>query len=73
MRKIKLEDTQEERECWVYLLHRYKPHLMELPFLDDYCAVDDPEKQYMPRYLREKPGPEYWTDVKLDELASPKE
>lgn len=69
-----MKDTEEERECWVYLLHRYKPHLMDLPFLEDYCAVDDPEKRYIARYLRDKTGQVYWTDVKLDEaLAPPKE
>ncbi|XP_050685982.1 putative gamma-glutamylcyclotransferase CG2811 isoform X2 [Eriocheir sinensis] len=66
-KKIKLEDSGEERECWVYLLHCYKPHLMDLPFLEDYCAVDDPEKVYIARCLRKEPGPEYWVDVKLDE------
>lgn len=70
-RNVKLEDSGEERECWVYLLHRYKPHLMDLPFLEDYCAVDDSEKQYCVRYMRDKPGPEYWTDVKLDEALAP--
>ncbi|KAK8396207.1 hypothetical protein O3P69_005339 [Scylla paramamosain] len=72
MRKVKLEESGKEVECWLYLLHKYKPFMMELPFLDDYnAAPDDPDKQYMPRYLREKGNEnEYWSDVKVDELTA---
>lgn len=64
-----MQESGKELECWVYLLHKYKPFMMELPFLDDYSAVDDdPDKQYKPRYLREEGV--YWSDVKMDEVTA---
>ncbi|XP_045108699.1 putative gamma-glutamylcyclotransferase CG2811 isoform X1 [Portunus trituberculatus] len=70
MKKVKLQESGKELECWVYLLHKYKPFMMELPFLNDYiAAADDPEKQYIARYLR-KEGDDYWLDVKMDEVTA---
>lgn len=69
IRKVKMQESGKELECWVYLLHKYKPFMMELPFLDDYSAADDdPDKQYKPRYLREEGV--YWSDVKMDEVTA---
>lgn len=71
VRKVKLEESGKEVEAWVYLLHQYKPFMMELPFLSDYCSLpDDSDKKYITRSLREVPGPEYWKDVKQDEESA---
>lgn len=67
--KMRMDESGKEVDCWVYLLHRYKPYMMELPFLDDYkLAVDnDPDNTYKLSKLIEIVGNEYWTDVKLDD------
>ena len=50
--------------AWVYLLHSFKPAMLQLPTLESYSAAGDHGLPYLPRYLRDKPGHEYWTDVK---------
>ena len=62
-----MQESKNEVECWVYLLHKYKPHMVELPYLESYSAKGDHGLEYVARYLRKKPGPEYWNDVKLEE------
>ncbi|KAG7171449.1 gamma-glutamylcyclotransferase-like, partial [Homarus americanus] len=68
--KIILQDSEEEIDCWIYLLFRYKPHMMELPFLKAYFSEGDPEKKYVAKYSREVIGKEYWSDVKIMESPS---
>lgn len=65
-----MESEEEEVECWVYLLFNFKPFMLELPFLTSYLSEGDHGKHYVARYLRQKPGPEYYTDVKLSEFKS---
>lgn len=65
IKKIRLEDSEEEIDCWIYLLFRYKPHMMDLPFFKAYLSKADHDKEYVPVYLRQDGGPEYWTDVKM--------
>ena len=66
MKKVKLNECGKEVECWVYLLHHYKPYMMQLPFLDDY-RDDDQDKKFVENFLRES-GFEYWSEVKLDQV-----
>ncbi|KAK7013342.1 hypothetical protein SK128_018400 [Halocaridina rubra] len=47
VRKALLQETGEEVECWIYLLHRYKPHMLELPFLTSYTAKGDHGLEYI--------------------------
>lgn len=54
----------EAREAWVYLLHTFKPAMLQLPALHSYASEGDHGLKYVSRYLRKDPGPEYWTDVK---------
>lgn len=68
--KAVLQDSEQEIDCWIYLLHQYKPHMLELPFLKSYLSKGDHGKDYIARYLREEMGSEYWTDVKFIGIPS---
>lgn len=65
--KVLLQKSREEVDCWIYLLFKYKPHMMELPFLKAYSSSGNHGKSYCARYLRQGPEEEYWTDVKFVE------
>lgn len=56
----------EAKAAWVYLLHTFKPAMLQLPALRSYASEGDHGLTYVTRYLRKDPGPEYWTDVKQD-------
>ncbi|XP_042892878.1 putative gamma-glutamylcyclotransferase CG2811 [Penaeus japonicus] len=45
--KLKLEATGEVIECWIYLLHKYKPHLLDLPMLNAYFSRGSHGKTYI--------------------------
>ena len=64
LHKINLLETKQTCEVWIYILHKFKPHMLELPFLTSYESKGDHGLPYVARYLRKNPGPEYWTDVK---------
>ncbi|KAB7505203.1 putative gamma-glutamylcyclotransferase [Armadillidium nasatum] len=68
-RKVKeviLEESGEKCEVWIYLLHTFKDSMLNLPFLVSYESKGDHGLPYVMRYLREKPGSEYWSDVKQE-------
>lgn len=64
LHQISLVGSQEKLEVWIYLLHKYKSHMKDLPFLESYESEGDHGLAYVKRYLRPTPGPEYWSDVK---------
>ncbi|XP_071549996.1 putative gamma-glutamylcyclotransferase CG2811 isoform X2 [Panulirus ornatus] len=68
MTKIRMDDSKEEVDCWMYILFGFKPYMMDLPFLKAYYSEGDHGKKYVSHYLREVTGPEYWNDVKVDFL-----
>ncbi|XP_047484468.1 putative gamma-glutamylcyclotransferase CG2811 isoform X1 [Penaeus chinensis] len=51
--KMTLEATGEVVECWIYLLHKYRPDLLDLPMLKSYSSKGSHGKEYVARYLRE--------------------
>ncbi|XP_076028859.1 putative gamma-glutamylcyclotransferase CG2811 isoform X2 [Oratosquilla oratoria] len=57
-------ESGEETTAWIYLLHSYKSFMPDLPNLVSYSSKNDGTEDYIPSYLREVQGPEYWTDVK---------
>ncbi|KAK4295661.1 hypothetical protein Pmani_031803 [Petrolisthes manimaculis] len=46
IKKVRLE-SEEEVECWVYLLFEFKPYMLELPFLTTYLSKGDLSKPYV--------------------------
>jgi len=40
--------------CWLYIQENFKPQLLELPFISDYCLDTYKEKPYVPRSQRER-------------------
>ncbi|CAL1530775.1 unnamed protein product [Lymnaea stagnalis] len=45
----------EIRECWVYFLPRYKPEMIDLPYLKNYTSISKDHPPYVERYKREGP------------------
>ena len=37
-------------DCWIYIQENFKPELLELPQIADYCKETYREKPYIPRY-----------------------
>ena len=37
-------------DCWIYIQENFKPELLELPQIADYCKETYGEKPYVPRY-----------------------
>ena len=65
MQSVILQDSKKEMKCWIYLLHDYKPHMLELPYHISYSSKGDHGKGYVARGDRAEPGASYWTDVKF--------
>lgn len=63
MVKATMQESKEAIDCWIYLLHHFRPELLELPHLSTYFSKGD----FVPRHMRDIKGPEYWSDVKLPE------
>lgn len=61
--KATMQESKEAIDCWIYLLHHFRPELLELPHLSTYFSKGD----FVPRHMRDIKGPEYWSDVKLPE------
>ncbi|XP_068234655.1 putative gamma-glutamylcyclotransferase CG2811 isoform X2 [Palaemon carinicauda] len=47
VKKAVLQDSGEEVDIWIYLLHHYKPHMIELPFLKSYQHNGDHGLKYV--------------------------
>ncbi|XP_042877670.1 putative gamma-glutamylcyclotransferase CG2811 isoform X2 [Penaeus japonicus] len=63
MIKASIQESKEVVDCWIYLLHHFRPELLKLPHLSTYFSKGD----FVPRHLRDIQGSEYWADVKLPE------
>ena len=66
MQKVTLQETKEEIECWIYLLHDYKPQMLQFPYLVSYSSNGTHGQKYVSNYLRDERGADYWTDVKCE-------
>ena len=64
LQKVILQETKEEIECWIYLLHDYKSQMLQFPYLISYSSNGEHGQKYVSNYLRDERGADYWTDVK---------
>lgn len=51
---VEVEEPQQVLSCWLYIQENFKPQLLELPFVSDYCLETYKDKPYVPRSQRER-------------------
>ena len=44
------EQAPLQINCWLYIQENFKPELLELPHIEDYCPETYRDKPYIPRY-----------------------
>jgi len=48
----KVDEKEEELDCWLYIQGNFKQELLEFPHLDEYCPETYKDKPYVPRSER---------------------
>ena len=56
-------DDPHTGNCWTYMIHNFRPELLNLPMLLSF-KTDGPYGKYVPPWDRSKNGPKpHWSDV----------